>query len=110
MLRATFPKGVKELSVSLLQALVLLLFNDADQLSYASIKEQLGIKDERELQRTLLSLSVAKVWLPRCCVPSPPPVTTCCFLLHPTPPPAPPHPTPPNRTTTKTQSESSHPA
>eukprot|EP00879_Flechtneria_rotunda_P030046 GHRR01032564.1.p1 GENE.GHRR01032564.1~~GHRR01032564.1.p1 ORF type:complete len:114 (-),score=36.57 GHRR01032564.1:116-457(-) len=61
MLRANFPKGAKELSVSLLQALVLLLFNDADELSYEAIKEQLGVKNERELQRTLLSLSVGKV-------------------------------------------------
>ncbi|KAF8068312.1 CUL4A [Scenedesmus sp. PABB004] len=61
MLRGAFPKGAKELSVSLAQALVLLLFNDADALTYAAIKEQLGLKDDRELQRTLLSLSVGKV-------------------------------------------------
>ncbi|KAF6264244.1 Cullin-domain-containing protein [Scenedesmus sp. NREL 46B-D3] len=61
MLRASFPKGAKELSVSLLQALVLLLFNDADELSYEAIKEQLGVKDDKELQRTLLSLSAGKV-------------------------------------------------
>eukprot|EP00775_Hariotina_reticulata_P012777 gene12777-12905_t len=61
MLKANFPKGSKELSVSLLQALVLLLFNDADELSYEAIKEQLGTSDEKELQRTLLSLSVGKV-------------------------------------------------
>lgn len=60
LLRANFPKGAKELSVSLLQGLVLLLFNDADELGYDTIKEQLGLKDERELQRTLLSLSVGK--------------------------------------------------
>jgi hypothetical protein len=63
MLRASFPKGAKELSVSLLQALVLLLFNDADELSYEAIKEQLGMKDDKELQRTLLSLSAGKVRL-----------------------------------------------
>jgi cullin-4 len=63
MLRASFPKGAKELSVSLLQALVLLLFNDADELSYEAIKEQLGLKDDKELQRTLLSLSAGKVRL-----------------------------------------------
>jgi hypothetical protein len=61
MLRASFPKGAKELSVSLLQALVLLLFNDADELSYEAIKEELGVKDDKELQRTLLSLSAGKV-------------------------------------------------
>lgn len=61
MLRANFPKGSKELSVSLLQAVVLLLFNDHDEMTYADIKDQLGVKDDRELQRTLLSLSVGKV-------------------------------------------------
>eukprot|EP00878_Enallax_costatus_P001922 GHUV01002084.1.p1 GENE.GHUV01002084.1~~GHUV01002084.1.p1 ORF type:complete len:775 (+),score=225.89 GHUV01002084.1:456-2780(+) len=61
MLRANFSKGTKELSVSLMQALVLLLFNDADELTFAEIKDQLGVKDERELQRTMLSLSVGKV-------------------------------------------------
>lgn len=115
MLRANFPKGAKELSVSLMQvrggrrgvlgqpdpllfcgmvlcvhagtraaackdaclspkpnnpaiavlccaqALVLLLYNDVDELSYESIKEQLGVEDDKELQRTLLSLSVGKV-------------------------------------------------
>lgn len=61
MLRANFPKGVKELSVSLVQALVLLLFNDNDELTYEAVKEQLGMKDDKELQRTLLSLSVGKV-------------------------------------------------
>jgi cullin-4 len=43
------------------QALVLLLFNDADELSFESIKEQLGVEDDKELQRTLLSLSLGKV-------------------------------------------------
>jgi hypothetical protein len=68
MLRASFPKGAKELSVSLLQALVLLLFNDADELSYEAIKDELGVKDDKELQRTLLSLSAGKVrWLWQLC-------------------------------------------
>lgn len=61
LLRGCFPKGAKELSVSLLQGLVLLLFNDADELSYEAIKEQLGVKDDKELSRTLLSLSAGKV-------------------------------------------------
>lgn len=43
------------------QALVLLLFNDSDELSAASIKEALGVDDDKELARTLLSLSVGKV-------------------------------------------------
>jgi hypothetical protein len=45
----------------LLQALVLLLFNGADELTAESIKAQLGCDDDKELQRTLLSLSVGKV-------------------------------------------------
>lgn len=61
MLRANFPKATKELSVSLMQALVLLLFNDIDQLTFTEIKDQLGVKDDRELQRTMLSLSAGKV-------------------------------------------------
>ena len=63
VVKAHFKKGVKELSVSLLQAVVLMLFNTADSLSYADMKQQLGVKDEgeKELKRTLLSLSVGKV-------------------------------------------------
>jgi len=38
-LKARFAKGYKELSVSLFQAVVLLLFNDADELSYSEISE-----------------------------------------------------------------------
>jgi cullin-4 len=34
VLRAHFPAGTKELSVSLFQAAVLMLFNDADKLSF----------------------------------------------------------------------------
>jgi cullin-4 len=34
VLKASFPKGTKELSVSLFQAVVLCLFNDADTLSF----------------------------------------------------------------------------
>jgi len=44
-----------------MQALVLLLFNDTDEMTYEAIKEQLGASDEKELQRTMLSLSVGKV-------------------------------------------------
>jgi hypothetical protein len=40
---------------------VLLLFNDADELSFESIKEQLGVDEDKELTRTLLSLSLGKV-------------------------------------------------
>jgi len=47
--------------MSVVQALVLLLFNDCDELTAEAIKEQLGVDDDKELQRTLLSLSVGKV-------------------------------------------------
>eukprot|EP00163_Fabomonas_tropica_P030098 TRINITY_DN6688_c0_g1_i14.p1 TRINITY_DN6688_c0_g1~~TRINITY_DN6688_c0_g1_i14.p1 ORF type:complete len:450 (+),score=116.75 TRINITY_DN6688_c0_g1_i14:151-1350(+) len=62
VLKAKFATGKKELSVSLFQALVLLLYNDYDNLTYEEIKEHTGIED-LELQRTLLSVSVAKVAL-----------------------------------------------
>lgn len=38
-LKARFKAGQKELSVSLYQCIVLLLFNDSAELSYADIKE-----------------------------------------------------------------------
>lgn len=58
---ARFPKGNKELVVSSFQAIVLLLFNDAegDTLSYKEIQEQTGLSDP-ELKRTLQSLACAK--------------------------------------------------
>jgi len=59
-LKAWFPKGKKELSVSLFQTIVLMLFNTNDKLSYTEIKEQAGIEDG-ELKRTLLSLCVGKI-------------------------------------------------
>ncbi|KAI0719069.1 Cullin-4B [Cerioporus squamosus] len=58
-LKARFNAGEKELSVSLYQAVVLLLFNDGDALSYADIKEQTRL-DDAELQRTLQSLACGK--------------------------------------------------
>ncbi|KAK9826788.1 hypothetical protein WJX81_000888 [Elliptochloris bilobata] len=60
VLRAQFPKGLKELSVSLFQATVLMLFNDADELALEDIAAATGIED-RELRRTLQSLACGKV-------------------------------------------------
>ncbi|CAM8996218.1 unnamed protein product [Rhodiola kirilowii] len=60
VLKADFPKGKKELAVSLFQAVVLMLFNDADKLSFQDIKESSGIED-KELRRTLQSLACGKV-------------------------------------------------
>lgn len=39
-LKARFKRSDKELSVSLYQAVILLLFNDGNALSYADIKDQ----------------------------------------------------------------------
>jgi cullin 4 len=39
-LTARFPKGEKELSVSLYQATILLLFNDVAKMGYKEIKQQ----------------------------------------------------------------------
>lgn len=60
VLKAVLPHGEKELQVSLFQALVLLLFNSVDVLTYIDIREQTGIESD-ELQRTLQSLSLGKV-------------------------------------------------
>ncbi|KAK9797070.1 hypothetical protein WJX73_002435 [Symbiochloris irregularis] len=60
VLRASFPKGVKELSVSLFQTVVLMLFNDADTLSFADIKDASAIED-KELRRTLQGLACGKM-------------------------------------------------
>lgn len=49
----------KELQVSLFQALVLLLFNETDQLSFEEIKNRTAIEDS-ELRRTLQSLACGK--------------------------------------------------
>lgn len=44
----------------MLQAVVLMLFNDADKLSFQDIKDATGIED-KELRRTLQSLACGKV-------------------------------------------------
>eukprot|EP00967_Tisochrysis_lutea_P114357 scaffold182184_cov28-Tisochrysis_lutea.AAC.2 len=51
-LRANFPSGKKEMAVSLLQTIVLLLFNEGDGLSYTHLLQATGIED-RELKVTL---------------------------------------------------------
>lgn len=43
VLRARFSEGIKELRVSLYQALVLLLFNERDKISFTDIKEETRI-------------------------------------------------------------------
>ncbi|XP_045496375.1 cullin-4A isoform X2 [Colias croceus] len=59
VLRAHFLQGNKELQVSLFQALVLLLFNDGNNLSFEDIKATTNI-EEGELRRTLQSLACGK--------------------------------------------------
>jgi len=58
-LNARFEGGKKEFMVSLYQGVILLLFNDADELSLEEIAEQTGI-DDPELRRTLQSLACGK--------------------------------------------------
>lgn len=57
--RASFPRGKKELQVSLFQALVLLQFNDADKIKLLDILKATGIED-KELKRTMQSLALGK--------------------------------------------------
>lgn len=40
ILKARFNEGIKELSVSMHQTIVLLLFNEADEITFPDIKEQ----------------------------------------------------------------------
>lgn len=58
--KGRFPKGDKILALSLYQTIVLVLFNDVDEMSYSNILEATGI-DDQELKRTLLSLACGKV-------------------------------------------------
>lgn len=57
---ARFPKGTKILSLSLYQTVIVMLFNESEQMSYNSIYAASGI-EARELKRTLLSLACGKV-------------------------------------------------
>nr|XP_022915121.1 cullin-4A [Onthophagus taurus] len=59
VLKAQFKTSLKELVVSLFQALVLLLFNDADELSYEHVRAVTNIEDG-ELKRTVQSLACGK--------------------------------------------------
>lgn len=57
--KANFPEGTKFLELSLYQTIVMVLFNDADQLSYSEIADATGI-EELPLKRTMLSLACGK--------------------------------------------------
>ncbi|KAH9963578.1 Cullin-4B [Russula dissimulans] len=58
-LRARFAAGRKELSVSLYQAVVLLLFNDMEEIPFSDVKLHTGIEDA-VLRCTLQSLACGK--------------------------------------------------
>lgn len=60
VVKAHFPKGNKELQVSLFQTVALMLFNDSSKLSLSDLKEGTGIED-KELRKTLQSLACGKV-------------------------------------------------
>ncbi|XP_055745372.1 cullin-4B [Salvelinus fontinalis] len=59
VLKAEFKEGKKELQVSLFQTLVLLMFNEGEELTLEEIKLATGIEDG-ELRRTLQSLACGK--------------------------------------------------
>lgn len=59
LIRASFDCGVKELQVSLFQAVVLLLYNTSVELKFKEIQEMTSL-DPFELKRTLLSLACGK--------------------------------------------------
>ncbi|CAG0898641.1 unnamed protein product [Darwinula stevensoni] len=60
VLKAYFPQGNKDLQVSLLQALCLLLFNETEEIGLEEFKQETNIEDG-ELRRTLQSLACGKV-------------------------------------------------
>ncbi|KAF8308596.1 hypothetical protein DL93DRAFT_2063738 [Clavulina sp. PMI_390] len=55
-----FDKGEKALSLSLWQALVMLLFEDVDKLTFADIRAAVEIVDLDELKRTVQSLALGR--------------------------------------------------
>jgi cullin-4 len=60
VLKCDFPSGAKEISLTLYQALVMLLFNTQHTLTYTHISEQTSIP-QVDLIRVLQSLSCAKL-------------------------------------------------
>jgi len=60
VLKAHFPNGRKELSVSLLQAVVLMLFNRAPALTVAEMRGECKLAD-KDLKRALQSLACGKI-------------------------------------------------
>ena len=60
VLKANFPKGKKELSVSLFQSLILIQFNRAKVITFSQLKDATRLEDG-ELERTLQSLACGKI-------------------------------------------------
>jgi len=60
VLKAFFKHGRKELDVSLIQCVVMLLFKEESTVSYKDIQEALGA-DEAEVKRTLQSLACGRI-------------------------------------------------
>ena len=60
ILKANFPLGVKELQLSIPQALTLLQFNDATEKTYGELRQATGL-DDMNLVRALQSLACGKV-------------------------------------------------
>ncbi|XP_074030664.1 cullin-4A [Leptinotarsa decemlineata] len=59
LVKAGFESGNKELQVSLFQAMVLLLFNNSEKLTFSEIVDLTNM-DMEELKRTLISLASSK--------------------------------------------------
>ncbi|KAF2900446.1 hypothetical protein ILUMI_05741 [Ignelater luminosus] len=59
IIKADFSTGRKELQVSLFQTIVLLLFNNGNEMTYKEILEALNL-EQNELKRTLQSLACGK--------------------------------------------------
>lgn len=55
-----FKSGKIELTVSVFQAVILILFNDSEKMTLSEIKSATGITDDNELKRTLQSLCMGK--------------------------------------------------
>jgi len=60
VLKAEFPSGKKELTVSVFQAVVLMLFNADETLTYEKILGKTGI-EKKVLERTLLAIACGKL-------------------------------------------------
>lgn len=60
ILYSTHFSGINSECLAVLQTVVLMLFNDAEKLSFQDIKDSTSI-EEKELKRTLQSLACGKV-------------------------------------------------